>query len=359
MRSSRRRLSVLSASALVLLVGACGGTGGSAPATSTVGKTWIDIGPVAPAGSSVGTISCASADFCVAPAGHSNPSDTANTGLAVTFDGTHWSASATVDPQAALLETSCPTPTFCGALDVFGGVLLFNGVTWTSPASPAPNVSLQDISCPRSSFCAAVGSSSPVPSGEREGVALTFNGVSWSAPTLVGQNTYLVSVDCTSANFCMAVGGALSTAAVQSVPSAPPAIALAFDGSQWNAPEKPSNAFDLAHVSCTTAALCIASAGASNGGLAPGDGNVLYYRGGSWSAAQRVDATALSGLSCVPSGVCVAIDQAGDVLTYDDSTWAAPLAVPNSHLLISVDCTSSSFCMALDKEGHAFVSRAI
>jgi hypothetical protein len=73
-----------------------------------------------------------------------------------------------------------------------------------------------------------------------------------------------------------------------------------------------------------------------------------------WSAPMTVDDRApLTGVSCTSSSFCVAVDDAGYVLSYDGRSWSvpAPLSPVEPHDgrwgFNSVDCASTSFCVAV------------
>ncbi len=98
-----------------------------------------------------------------------------------------WSAPVAIDGADTLTSVSCPSASFCVAVDDSGNALTFNGSSWSAPTSIDMHV-LYSVSCTSASFCAAV---------DLGGNALTFNGSSWSAPTNINGH-YLVSVSCTS-----------------------------------------------------------------------------------------------------------------------------------------------------------------
>ena len=161
------------------------------------------------------TVSCSSANFCVA---------TDNNGNVLTFDGTTWSAPQTVDPNGNVLNSvSCPSSNFCAAVDGSGYVFTFDGTTWSAPQAIDPThdnlASLLSVSCPSANFCAAV---------DQYGDVVTFDGTTWSAPQAIdpshdNQFSSLVSVSCPSANFCAAVDDNGNV--------------LTFDGTTWSAPQ--------------------------------------------------------------------------------------------------------------------------
>ena len=146
-------------------------------------------------------MSCPSATFCAA----------VDSDGAVTYNGTSWSALTNIDGGGGvpgLDSVSCPSATFCAAADEKGNALTYNGTSWTVPTKIA-GTKIPDnagmlkpfsVSCPSATFCAAVDSNS---------TALTYNGTSWTAPTKIdgvgGFQWFPVS--CSSATFCAAVGG--------------------------------------------------------------------------------------------------------------------------------------------------------
>lgn len=71
------------------------------------------------------SVSCPSASFCVAVDWG---------GRALTYDGSSWSVPLTIDPGHALSSVSCPSELFCAAVDYRGNVLTYRG----APPSFAP-----------------------------------------------------------------------------------------------------------------------------------------------------------------------------------------------------------------------------
>jgi hypothetical protein len=47
-------------------------------------------------------------------------------GVAVTFNGTSWGTPADVDGTSPLVSVSCPTTTFCAAVDLDGHVVEYH-----------------------------------------------------------------------------------------------------------------------------------------------------------------------------------------------------------------------------------------
>ena len=243
-----------------------------------------------------------------------------------------WAIQAGADPNQEVGAISCPSTTFCTAVDGSGNVLTWNGSTWSSPqaidtTSVAGNGiydedSLISVSCPSSTFCAAVD--------DANGYAFTWNGSVWSAAQQVDPNQGLVSVSCSSPTFCVAVDLAGS--------------AVTWDGSTWSTPASIDPGAELSSVSCTGPTFCVA---------VDYSGNALTWNGSVWSAPVSIDpGQGLYSLSCPSTTFCVAGDNSGNALTWNGSSWSAPVSIDPGQAVSSVSCTSASFCAAVDYSGN-------
>jgi len=87
----------------------------------------------------------------------------------------------------------------------------------------------------------------------------------------------------------------------------------------------------------------------------------------SWSPATLVDTgphpiNAILSISCPSTGLCVATDEDGNVLTSTDPTgdeegdWSVPVSIDPGHPLEQVACPTTTFCVAVDGYGDAFSS---
>ena len=140
----------------------------------------------------------------------------------VHFNGTSWSPATVVDPGNELGTVSCPSTSFCAAVDYGPNVVTFNGTSWSKPSAIDPGTYLQAVSCASASFCVAI---------DRKGNALTFNGRTWSPPVNADPNGLSMGeggiswpvVSCPTSNFCAAVDGASGNV-------------VTFDGRGWTAP---------------------------------------------------------------------------------------------------------------------------
>ena len=147
------------------------------------GKSW----KASSAGISVSDISCASPAFCVA----------INSYEAATYNGTSWSAPATVSANDALVSVSCPTASFCLAVSSLGNSYAYDGSGWGAKTpfdTAAADVS--QVSCASATLCVAI---------DQDGLAAVYTGT-WSAPMRLAV-AVLDSVSCPSATFCLVDGG--------------------------------------------------------------------------------------------------------------------------------------------------------
>src|SRR5579863_486252 len=70
-----------------------------------------------------------------------------------------WSAPLQIDPGnvfPAGSSVSCPTISFCMAVDTAGNFLTFNGTSWSGPIVLNSGVRFGSVSCPTDQFCAVV-----------------------------------------------------------------------------------------------------------------------------------------------------------------------------------------------------------
>jgi len=106
-------------------------------------------------------------------------------------------APSNIDSGRILFSVSCPSTTFCMAVDESGDALSWDGSSWSSPTNVDGSNYVFSVSCPSTTFCMAV---------DESGDALSWDGSSWSGPTSIAPGNVLVSVSCPTTSFCMAVG---------------------------------------------------------------------------------------------------------------------------------------------------------
>lgn len=202
--------------------------------------------------------------------------------------------SAVIDLSAAaqgLDSVSCPTSSFCMAVDRQGNAFTFDQGSWSAAQALFPafgNVPLTSVSCPSSSFCAVATSN---------GYALLGN-----THTDTWQPFYLwtdepnpaplTSVSCMSSTVCLA--GDINGNIYIWDPAAPN---WASSGANFLA--TPGGYDPVVSISCT-ATYCMALSGS---------GSYVEYSGGTFTSPAAISGGVLNGataVSCNASDMCVA-----------------------------------------------------
>ncbi len=291
-----------------------------------------------------------------------------------------WSSGTTIDPAQGYPESiSCPTTTFCAAVDQEGDVLWYHAgasPAWSAPTSIGRGETpLRSISCPTSTFCVAAELLS--------GVVDTWSAGTWSAPDDIDAYNQLGSVWCVTDSECDvvdAVGNLLVTSDADTLSPAWSTVAM-DPGHQLTSIACPTATFcaavdnagqafttnggttftafgasdsdalganDLTSVSCASADQCTA---------VDTEGNEITYSGGAWSPPILVDSygSYFTSVSCaaVDAVFCVAVDETGQAVVDNDGAWAHPAQVdPNEGGLWSVSCPAVGNCQAVDFYGH-------
>lgn len=295
---------------------------------TTDGMTWS--GATSFDQSTPSVLSCASAIYCMVTDGRNyfvvNASATTST-----------SAQAPGGPLHGFpYSVSCPTASFCVAVDWSGAYLIYNGKTWSAPQTIDPLAhSVDGVSCPSPSFCMAVDASND---GGIGGHIFIFNGHSWK---LEGQDGLpLNSVSCTGPTFCEMLSEANGS----------------VDTATWNGKTIGNGSLDTwlgfgpepgrGEVSCANATFCVA---------VDQLGNAFTYDGSSWSAPTALVpgwTATMVGVSCPTSTFCVAIDAGGSEYTFNGTTWTAATTIDSAGAPQSISCTVSHFCLMGDLSGN-------
>jgi hypothetical protein len=277
-------------------------------------------------------VSCASATSCVAVGSCTASSTQVETPLALSWNGSSWTAEDAVAPPsdygAGLDGVSCTSANSCIAV---GSWLTgttqatlaehWNGSTWTLQTSPSPNRSeeaeLSAVSCASAANCTAVGSDyGEEPSGPYVRRVLTehWNGSSWArriavVPAGGGNDSQLTGVSCGATDGCTAVGYYSSTTTAAYVP-----MAEHWNGHVWALQSVPVPAgaaeefTELLGVSCASAGSCIAVGkwGNTGGHTALAE----HYNGHAWNVqetAKPIGQKVLNEVSCVSTTTCTAV----------------------------------------------------
>jgi hypothetical protein len=279
---------------------------------------------------------------------------------------TGWAGPLKID-SAQVQGLSCPSTSFCAAIDVNGDMVTFNGGVWGAPApeSLQGGQILQAISCTSASFCAGID-------GNED--AYVYNGQGWSAPSKLttdpGDDGTVTSVSCGSSTFCVAVGGYTSdesftydggtwgpadtfytsagadTTYATTISCAGNLCAAGdFKGQLftlsvgvWSGPTPTVTNHTIFSVSCGAGLFCVASA----------DGSTFAFNGGVWSAA--TSSPPIMTLACVDAAFCEGLAGEG-ASTYDGSSWGTLVSDVNGP---AVSCATATFCVAAGAAGAVF-----
>jgi hypothetical protein len=320
-------------------------------------------------------ISCPTAGRCVAVGeGSAIATSGTPTGGASAWDMGAIDIGGETDATGTLIEepglgtreeiyaVSCPSDELC-----VGGT--FDGyIVWsTNPAGgastwrfadidgPARDTHLMAISCPSASLCVAV-------SGERYtgGKILTSTDptggrAAWTV-TQLDESLDLRGVSCGSPTFCVAVAESGRMIASTDPTGGPGA---------WH--ELPSPApGNMKGIDCTGTAFCVA--GNFSGNLLS---STDPLGGGPWSTRNGGGSALVTGISCLPTGQCAAVDNNGDVTATGNALdpnagWsfqnlipyrepASQVELPNNGLF-SISCAGPEFCAAVGSGGSVFTS---
>jgi len=297
------------------------------------------------------SVSCPTAHFCML---------VDDQGDAIQSDDGTWSHPRTLQ-DTSLTSVSCSGPTFCVAVGVNGTAFVFRGSTWSGPTVMDPRAANQvdgfgtsgvnTVSCATPTFCMA---------GDVLGRVSTFNGTRWThprpveAPALSKQDRLsgtagISSVSCVAPRFC----------AVVTVHGR----ALTFDGTTWSGPDalEPATVVSFDELRGLATLGAVSCSGPSSCDAVDPAGNVFTFNGTTWSGPRSVapqtlaDTDGATSISCPTSGNCVVVDDEGNAVVGSAGSWSAPVSVEPDLGLATISCAGSSFCVALDDLGRATV----
>ncbi len=267
---------------------------------------------------------------------------------------------------AGISSVSCPTTTFCAAVDGSDHVMLFNGRHWSKPARhDSDPVGYTSVSCASSQFCVAADSA---------GFIDTFNGSHWSLSLLDGEATDdadEMSVSCPTTSFCAAVDtdgsewirthgtwtGGPSANALYSLWCASPTFCVAgsnngqgvtWNGSSWSSlvTIDSRSSQQILTVSCPSRSFCVA-----------GGADLTVWNGHKWLASRPVSPSDIESVACSSRMFCLAGDNSiGDVFRWNGSGWRLSIAFHDGETVTSIACPSATFCEAVgsSRKVHAY-----
>jgi hypothetical protein len=336
------------------------GNEGNAAAIIWNGRSWrVDNAPKPTAlDAALSGVSCRAGLKCTAVGSFDADTQPCPCTLIDTFDGHTWQIAKPPTVSGALSAVSCARAGQCvavgGTLAEAGGGGTWKQLTIATPGETATE--LRDVSCWRPSACIAVGDYT-LGTGAQLTLAERWDGRSWRVlrtPTPGDPFNGLASVACPLASSCMAVGARINGSDAQ--------VALAdhWNGRRWRALTVPSPGAKvtvLNAVSCGAPDSCMAIGFFD----AAGDRPILaeHWNGRSWRITSIKHVGQLTGISCLRSGICMAVGSSAVpfgsghpiAALWNGKTWqvmaaAGPPGSQNAELL-AVSCTSDTSCIAV------------
>ncbi|MHB1891501.1 MAG: IPT/TIG domain-containing protein, partial [Acidimicrobiales bacterium] len=216
---------------------------------------------------------------------------------------------------------SCPTSSFCVAVDTSGNAFAYDGASWSQPLSIDQGNALTSVSCATDVFCMAVDSA---------GNALLYDGSSWSATT-IDSNGLLSGVSCPQSSFCAAVDTS--------------GYSIFYENGSWAAPYQFAPGDTITSVACASSSVCMA-----------GDkvGDIWTYADGNTQPWPMLPQGYVTSISCSANNYCIAVDSLGGMLYWNGTQWSGPAAVdPKGGGFTSVSCGAANYCAGVDANGYA------
>jgi hypothetical protein len=295
-----------------------------------------------------------------------------------TFDTGDVAATDGLGGMGALLyPVTCVSTGWCVASDALGDATYAvvpagdpAGTVWSTPPVGINGVDqLSRVSCAQNGqLCAALDTTG-------HAVTSTDAGAHWSAPVAIapypGGLRFGADVSCVSDGACIAVENTTQVAAdlhevtsaevLRSTPTAGGATWVSagpvdLSGTYLGIPTGPA----IDAVSCVDSGLCVAL---------DSSGNTVISTdlGVSWTVVPSGDTNPLVSVSCATSTLCLAVDNAGRVVISTNAasgsaSWSAPVAIdgpgsgPATVGLTAASCTTRGLCAAVDRRGRVVIS---
>jgi hypothetical protein len=290
---------------------------------------WLGQEQVDEHNSALNTVSCSAPSYCV----------TGGLDLVVQDHAVRSDLSAQLSPSTEeVAAISCaPATTFCAVTDDGGGAYTLSGEILGSRTQLTANgVGFDAVSCPTSSFCMAI---------DGTGHTFKYSAGTWSAAGTLGSlssETSDLLVSCVSEHFCLAA-----------LPgSGSDENYYTYHGVSWRgASVLESTGAVESGLSCTSSTFCVA---------ADTSDNTEKFNGSSWTSPQHHGAgSSLNdqfSVSCA-GAFCLAdsFEDGSTYLTSDGTTWSvgSNLKDPDTGDGAGgpTSCTSSTMCVVVDLSG--------
>ncbi|MEA2437036.1 MAG: hypothetical protein QOF65_1592, partial [Thermoleophilaceae bacterium] len=306
--------------------------------------TWSIPRPLSDDGHGGRAVSCPSASFCAAVDLGGQVRTSANPGAASPV----WTSTTVPFPagdikNGLLQHVSCPTTNFCAANDDAGYVYASTNPgaaspTWVATANP---VGSGPLTCASSALCIATDGMDSVRISTNPGTATPV----WSAPVdITPGGNWLDAISCPTVTFCLA--GSTGGVAYRSVN--PTAASPTWTEITTRA------GYNVRGLSCPTADMCTASGNA---------GAITSTNPGAATPVWRFRALpALGSVACGTASFCLVpeFSDAGGYVTRDASlpspspNWSPTGDIFGTNTLVSAACPSESLCLAGDDHGRIF-----
>jgi len=288
---------------------------------------------------------------------------------------------STVISTYDLTDVSCPTTTFCMAVDAGGNAIAYQGGQWSAPVRIDTSGGLDSVSCPSTTYCLAV-------SAAQHGFSV-YDGSTWTTlakpPSFITSDFASVSCSVLEGIYgCAAVSASTGKVAIYyaSYPvaadrwdefigpngalggvSGARALSCAFDaanvydclvlsgngtyqtGSNGNLnPLGFVLANGSASVSCPTATFCMA--GGRSGG------STFTFNGSAFTTLAA--SFAPTGISCTGT-FCAATNGSEVYTSTGGGAWSAGVPFDPSNDAVGLSCASSTFCAVIGSAGDAYL----
>ena len=312
------------------------------------GGAWTDT----TVGSSLHALSCPTPTFCIALQQAYNME---------VYQFGQWNPGRPPLRGDAAIGLSCSTETSCLFLNVTGRAFTWNGTGWTKKydieQQPKP---FSDLSCPRAGFCALT---------DGIGQVMMLRHGAWTAPTGLYDIVYSPHVSCVSAALCFLMDNylgqmyrwsdhcwcqrfenplresprALSCSTSKVCLEVAREAAAFFDGSTWVKVSPPAGSESPTAAACASPTFCMA---------AYDNGEAYIFDGSSFGPGSVVaKGQSVQALSCASPQLCLAVLSDGTISRYDGTDWAAPVSVIPGGAR-SVSCPTVNFCATVGPSGQ-------
>jgi len=316
------------------------------------GRTWAALRLIKNA--ALAGVSCTSSTACLAVGGYLNRSDRGST-LSEQWNGAAWRQRATRTPVPLdeLTDVSCVGAAFCMAVGSNGVnrdvAEAWNGARWRLLRTP-PYRGLISVSCVSARFCMAVG----LHEGDATTSAEKWNGTRWTVtptPALFGGGT-LTGVSCVSRTWCLAVGQRRFTFALAEI----------WNGRRWRSflGQSPGAGNAFTSVACTARNRCMAVGHYFSNTPFVSLSMAQRWNGKAWKVLTMPGHGGLLDISCPRASSCVAVghylNPRGNISTdlaerWNGSVWRIITPTKTGGGLAAVSCVGSGRCVAVGQAG--------